>query len=131
MKEYTEKPQVGTDDTDEWFLANNFGPHVNVWSWGRIKELRAEVHRLHSELCQSHLVGVKHAGNAVDAEIDNERLRKALAGCVTSMMDWGSQEDGIPGFPIWKGHEAPWDAYARAYTLLYGHAPEMGKDDEE
>lgn len=36
-------PKPDSDDEVEWWLANNYGPHVNVQAWTWIKELRASI----------------------------------------------------------------------------------------
>ena len=41
-----EKPMIDSDDDVEWWLANNYGPHVNIQAWEWIKQLRAEIARL-------------------------------------------------------------------------------------
>lgn len=40
------KPRIDADDNIEWWLANNYGPHVNEKAWEWILELRAEIARL-------------------------------------------------------------------------------------
>jgi len=35
------EPNPDSDDEIEWWLANNYGPHVNVWAWTYIQELRS------------------------------------------------------------------------------------------
>ena len=40
------KPRIDAKDNVEWWLANNYGPHVNQQAWEWIQQLRAKIARL-------------------------------------------------------------------------------------
>ena len=40
------KPRIDAEDNVEWWLANNYGPHVNQQAWEWIQQLRAKIARL-------------------------------------------------------------------------------------
>lgn len=37
------EPKPDSDDEAEWWLANNYGPHVNTWAWAHIQELQKQL----------------------------------------------------------------------------------------